>query len=153
MSKDLILASNELVNAIVNEVLRRIKEDNAQVSDEHMVAKQEESVYDQITSYLLNLGMPANLRGYHFVRLAICMCIEDVENLNYITKHLYPEIAKQFKITSSAVDRAIRTAIEKTWSRGNPNVLNKVFRHSKGNPTNKEFILTIADILKRKIDK
>ena len=95
------------------------------------------------------VGIPAHIKGYHYLRDAILMILEDGDLLNAVTKILYPTIAKRNKTTSSRVERAIRHAIEVAWSRGNPDVLNAMFSYTvstgKGKPTNSEFIALIAD--------
>ena len=103
----------------------------------------------QVTEIIHEVGIPAHIKGYHYLRDAIIMIIEDGELLNSITKILYPTIAKRNKTTSSRVERAIRHAIEVAWSRGNLEVLNAMFSYTistgKGKPTNSEFIALIAD--------
>lgn len=102
-----------------------------------------------ITSYIQQLGVPAHIKGYQYIRDAISMVIEDMEAINSITKVLYPTVAKHYNTTPSRVERAIRHAIEVAWDRGNPDVLNDFFGYtilsSKGKPTNSEFIAMIAD--------
>ena len=104
-----------------------------------------------VTNIIHEVGIPAHIKGYHYVREAIIMAVEDMESLNAITKILYPGIAKKFSTTPSRVERAIRHAIETAWSRGDVDVLNKIFgytvSHDKGKPTNSEFIAMIADRL------
>ncbi len=104
---------------------------------------------ENITAYIQQFGVPAHIKGYQYIRHAITMVIEDSENINFITKVLYPSVAKKFKTTPSRVERAIRHAIEVAWDRGNPEVLNEFFGYtilgSKGKPTNSEFIALIAD--------
>lgn len=102
-----------------------------------------------ITMYIQQLGVPAHIKGYQYIRDAIMMVIKDVEAINSITKFLYPTVAKHHNTTSSRVERAIRHAIEVAWDRGNPEILNDLFGYtilsSKGKPTNSEFIAMIAD--------
>ncbi len=102
-----------------------------------------------ITMYIQQLGVPAHIKGYQYIRDAITMVIEDMETINSITKLLYPSVAKHYNTTPSRVERAIRHAIEVAWDRGNPDVLNELFGYtilgSKGKPTNSEFIALIAD--------
>ncbi|MCI6998846.1 MAG: sporulation transcription factor Spo0A [Eubacterium sp.] len=102
-----------------------------------------------VTSIIHEIGVPAHIKGYQYLRDAIIMSVEDMEMLNSITKILYPTIAKKHQTTPSRVERAIRHAIEVAWSRGRIDTLNKVFgcrvatREDK--PTNGEFIAMIAD--------
>lgn len=102
-----------------------------------------------ITMRIQQLGVPAHIKGYQYIRDAITMVIEDMDTINSITKYLYPTVAKHYNTTASRVERAIRHAIEVAWDRGNPDVLNELFGYtiqgSKGKPTNSEFIALIAD--------
>ncbi len=106
-------------------------------------------VETNITMYIQQLGVPAHIKGYQYIRDAIGMVIEDMDAINSITKILYPTVAKHYNTTPSRVERAIRHAIEVAWDRGNPDVLNDFFGYtivsSKGKPTNSEFIAMIAD--------
>jgi len=106
----------------------------------------------KITGILHEIGVPAHIRGYHYMREAIMMAVEDLDILNYITKELYPTIAKKCNTTSSRVERAIRHAIEVAWSRGKVEVIDSMFGYTvsthKGKPTNSEFIALIADRLR-----
>ena len=102
-----------------------------------------------VTDMIHEIGVPAHIKGYQYVREAIMMSVEDVEMLGSITKILYPSIAKKFQTTSSRVERAIRHAIEVAWSRGKMETLDDLFGYTinigKGKPTNSEFIALIAD--------
>ena len=103
----------------------------------------------KVTGILHEIGVPAHIRGYHYMREAIIMSVNDMDVLNYITKELYPSIAKKCNTTPSRVERAIRHAIEVAWNRGNTETLNDLFGYTisnrKGKPTNSEFIALIAD--------
>lgn len=102
-----------------------------------------------ITNIIHSMGMPANIKGYYYIRDAIKSVMENVNNINKITKVLYPEIADKYKTISSKVERYIRTAITITFDRGNKNILEKYFdeKYITGNkrPKNSEFIAIIAD--------
>lgn len=102
-----------------------------------------------ITRIMLDLGVPAHLKGYHYLRRAILLSVDDLEIVSSVTKLLYPEIAKAFKTTDQKVERAIRNAVEVSWNRGNPEFTEGLFGYSiksgKGRPTNSEFIARIAD--------
>lgn len=106
----------------------------------------------RVTNILHEIGVPAHIRGYHYMREAIMMAIGDIDVLNYITKELYPSIAKKCNTTPSRVERAIRHAIEVAWSRGRVEVIDNLFGYTinnhKGKPTNSEFIALIADRLR-----
>lgn len=101
------------------------------------------------TDMIHEIGVPAHIKGYQYLREAIIMSVEDVEMLNSITKILYPSIAKKYQTTPSRVERAIRHAIEVAWSRGRMETLDALFGYTinigKGKPTNSEFIALIAD--------
>ncbi len=102
-----------------------------------------------VTNLIRDIGMPANVRGYNFVRKAILLALEDSDILNSITKELYPTVAKCYKTTASRVERAIRHAIEVAWQRGDIEVIHSLFgytiKNTKGKPTNGEFISLLAD--------
>ena len=105
----------------------------------------------QVTEILHQIGVPAHIKGYHYLRDSILMAIEDPEIINAVTKQLYPSVAKRYNTTSSRVERAIRHAIEVAWDRGDVDVLNSYFgytiHNTRGKPTNSEFIAMIADKL------
>lgn len=102
-----------------------------------------------ITKILLNLGVPAHLKGYHYLRTAILMSEKDMEVVSSVTKLLYPEVAKVYHTTAQKVERAIRNAIEVSWLRGNMEAMEEMFGQSadsgRGRPTNSEYIARIAD--------
>ncbi len=102
-----------------------------------------------VTDMIHEIGVPAHIKGYQYLREAIMMSVEDSEMLSSITKVLYPSIAKKYQTTSSRVERAIRHAIEVAWSRGRMETLDALFGYTintgKGKPTNSEFIALIAD--------
>ena len=102
-----------------------------------------------ITEIMLDIGVPAHLRGYHYLRDAILLSGRDMEVVSSVTKLLYPTIAKRFKTTNQKVERAIRNAIEVSWIRGNAETFEKMFGYSASSgrtrPTNSEYIARIAD--------
>jgi len=106
----------------------------------------------EVTNIIHEIGIPAHIRGYLYLRDAIMLVVKEISLLNAVTKELYPAIADKYNTTSSRVERAIRHAIELAWNRGNINYLNEVFGHTvridKGKPTNSEFIAIIADKLR-----
>lgn len=106
----------------------------------------------EITSILHEIGIPAHIKGYMYLRTAILETYLNVEFLGQITKVLYPEIARRYMTTSSRVERAIRHAIEVAWNRGNIDAIDEIFAYtisaSKAKPTNSEFIAMIADKLR-----
>ena len=105
-----------------------------------------------VTNVIHEIGIPAHIKGYQYIRRAIMMAIYDLDIMNSVTKELYPTIAENFSTTSSRVERAIRHAIELAWDRGDMDTLNNVFGYTvsqiKGKPTNSEFIAMIADKLR-----
>lgn len=105
----------------------------------------------KVTEILHQIGVPAHIKGYHYLRDSIIMAVEDPEIINAVTKQLYPSVAKRYSTTSSRVERAIRHAIEVAWDRGDVDVLNSYFgytiHNSRGKPTNSEFIAMISDKL------
>ena len=104
-----------------------------------------------VTSVIHEIGVPAHIKGYQYLREAIIIAVEDMEVINAVTKVLYPEVARRFDTTASRVERAIRHAIEVAWDRGDIETLQKYFGYTvsnaKGKPTNSEFIAMIADKL------
>ena len=106
----------------------------------------------RVTDMIHEIGIPAHIKGYHYLRDAIIMSIEDMDVQNAITKVLYPTVAKKHQTTASRVERAIRHAIEVAWSRGKLDTLDELFGYTvsngKGKPTNSEFIALIADTIR-----
>ena len=113
------------------------------------VVKPEHDLEQDVTDMIHEIGVPAHIKGYQYLREAIMMAVEDIDMLNSITKVLYPTIAKKYQTTPSRVERAIRHAIEVAWSRGRMETLDALFSYTintgKGKPTNSEFIALIAD--------
>ena len=105
-----------------------------------------------ITDILHQIGVPAHIKGYHYLRDSIIMSVRHPEIINAVTKELYPSVAKKYETTPSRVERAIRHAIEVAWDRGDVDVLNSYFgytiHNSRGKPTNSEFIAMISDRLR-----
>lgn len=118
-------------------------------------AEDEDSRLEMIVTDIIHqIGIPAHIKGYHYLREAIILSIKDPEMLESITKILYPSVAAEFSTTPSRVERAIRHAIETAWDRGDVDVLNGMFGYTisvgKGKPTNSEFIALITDNLRLK---
>ena len=111
----------------------------------------------RVTENLHLIGVPAHIKGYHYLREAIILAIENPDIINSVTKELYPTVSKKFSSTPSRVERAIRHAIEVAWDRGDVDVLTEFFgytiHNAKGKPTNSEFIAMIADKLRLKIKR
>lgn len=114
--------------------------------------KNEAELELRVTKMIHEVGVPAHIKGYQYLRDAIMMTVDDMNIINAITKVLYPTVARHYSTTSSRVERAIRHAIEVAWDRGDVEVLQKVFGYTvsqtKGKPTNSEFISMLADRLR-----
>ena len=129
---------------------------NSVANSERSLSASEEALdlETEITSIIHEIGVPAHIKGYMYLREAITMVVNDIELLSAITKELYPSIAKKYNTTASRVERAIRHAIEVAWARGQVEAINRLFGYTvcneKGKPTNSEFIAIIADKLRLK---
>jgi len=125
---------------------------NRVTSKEKKEEKRKQDLEASITNIIHEIGVPAHIKGYMYLREAITMVYHDIELLGSITKVLYPDIAKKFNTTASRVERAIRHAIEVAWSRGNIDSISALFGYtvsiSKAKPTNSEFIAMVADHLR-----
>lgn len=135
------------------------EEENSKIENRIIPLKAPESepvnIEMMVTEIIHEIGIPAHIKGYQYLRHAIIMVIDNLDIINSITKELYPTVAKDFNTTPSRVERAIRHAIEVAWDRGDTEVLNSFFGYtianSKGKPTNSEFIAMIADKLRLQI--
>lgn len=128
-----------------------------QAAEEKRPEESAEKVYDleqDVTDIIHEIGVPAHIKGYQYLREAIMMSVREPSMISSITKVLYPTIAQQFQTTPSRVERAIRHAIEVAWSRGRMETLDALFGYTvntgKGKPTNSEFIALIADRIRLK---
>ncbi len=125
-------------------------------SNDLLFSKNNVDLNVKITEVMHNLGIPAHIKGYLYIREAVELVIKDIEFLGAITKKLYPAVAEKFDSKPSRVERAIRHAIEVVWARGNTDVLNEYFASTVGEngnkPTNSQFIARIADKLKLEIE-
>ncbi len=149
---------------ILEEIVSVIKETNLEINSRiektntgarEIVIYQEEDndseigLQKEVTLILQELGVPAHIKGYQYLRTSIILAVETPGVLEAITKVLYPDVAKEYETTPSRVERAIRHAIEVAWNRGKVETLNKYFSYTispcKGKPTNSEFIAMIAD--------
>lgn len=117
--------------------------------------KNQENLEALVTNVIHEIGVPAHIKGYQYLREAIMMVVQDIDIINQITKMLYPEIAERYHTTPSRVERAIRHAIEVAWARGKNDAVESIFGYTvsaaKGKPTNSEFIAMIADKLRLEI--
>ncbi|MDD6331578.1 MAG: sporulation transcription factor Spo0A [Clostridium sp.] len=145
---------NQILKRRMKQLLRREQEEEAvlELGEDLASYERERSLEGEVTDIIREIGIPAHIKGYQYIREGIMMAVEDPNMLNYITKLLYPAIAKKYKTTSSSVERAIRHAIEVAWSRGKMDVIQELFGYTihagKGKPTNSEFIALIADKLR-----
>ena len=147
--------NNEMVlNRIkhANQVIRHELKPQASAVGAVMDNRSEPNLEGRVTDMIHEIGIPAHIKGYHYLRDAIIMAVEDMDVLNAITKVLYPTVAKKHQTTASRVERAIRHAIEVAWSRGKLDTLDDLFGYTvsngKGKPTNSEFIALIADTIR-----
>lgn len=129
----------------------KLPEGKAERVEIRMQKQPEKSLESVVTEIIHEIGIPAHIKGYQYLREAIILTINDMDIINAVTKVLYPDVAKKFGTTPSRVERAIRHAIEVAWDRGDVEVLQKFFGYTvsniKGKPTNSEFIAMIADRL------
>lgn len=139
------------------EVIYEIRDKKMQVNKSRVLKSlslndDKADIDSEITSILHEIGVPAHIRGYQYIRESINLVYNDIEILNGITKILYPTVATKYKTTASRVERAIRHAIEVAWIRGNIDVITDIFSYTisynKSKPTNSEFIAMIADRLR-----
>lgn len=111
----------------------------------------------RVTAIMHEIGVPAHIKGYNYLRYAILLAVSNGDLINAVTKELYPQVAVKFNTTASRIERAIRHAIELAWDRGDLEVLQKWFgwtvSNTKGKPTNSEFIAMIADKLRLEVQK
>ena len=131
-------------------ISREIKKQYIDISPEE--TKNAENLEALVTNVIHEVGVPAHIKGYQYLREAIIMVVTNTDMINQITKQLYPDIAMKYHTTSSRVERAIRHAIEVAWGRGRQEVVERIFGYTvsaaKGKPTNSEFIAMIADKLR-----
>lgn len=145
---------NETVLNRIKYIKGEVQHDNSKVKATVINQKDapENNLESQVTNMIHEIGIPAHIKGYHYLRDAIMMAVNDMDVLNAITKILYPTVAKKYQTTSSRVERAIRHAIEVAWSRGKIDILDELFGYTvsngKGKPTNSEFIALVADTIR-----
>lgn len=130
------------------------KDMKGEAAREH-IASSEPDLELMITEIIHQIGVPAHIKGYHYVRESIMLAVREPEIINSVTKQLYPTVAKKFETTASRVERAIRHAIEVAWDRGDVDTLNSYFGYTihngRGKPTNSEFVAMIADKLRLRL--
>lgn len=139
-------------SSLVERIMRLMAKRTDRVIRKKVAPTGHNDLESQVTKIIHQIGVPAHIKGYQYLRTAILMTIEDNEVINSVTKILYPSVAKQYQTTSSRVERAIRHAIEVAWDRGDVDTLNAYFgytiQNTRGKPTNSEFIAMIADNLR-----
>ncbi len=153
---------NERIYKVINDLINQNKEFQIMITVPSTVQKEKKvnvpavqipqqphDLEKDVTDMIHNIGVPAHIKGYQYLREAIIMSVRDPLMISSITKILYPTIAKKFQTTPSRVERAIRHAIEVAWSRGKMETLDQLFGYTintgKGKPTNSEFIALISD--------
>lgn len=143
--------NNQMLLERIKSVRNMTRGSDRKCEDGHAETVSGENLETRVTNMLHEIGIPAHIKGYHYLRDAIIMAVNDMDVLNAITKILYPTVAKKYQTTSSRVERAIRHAIEVAWSRGKLDTLDELFGYTvstgKGKPTNSEFIALIADTI------
>ena len=131
-------------------ITRETKQQYVEIANKDV--KSEDNLEALVTNIIHEVGVPAHIKGYQYLREAIIMVVNDIDVINQITKSLYPKIALKFNTTPSRVERAIRHAIEVAWGRGDQKTVENIFGYTvnalKGKPTNSEFIAMIADKLR-----
>lgn len=145
----------KFIARILERILEKYyREKQQRIQRDGMTEEQKQFLFDSelendITNLIREIGIPAHIKGYQYIREGIVMSVKDPEMLNYITKFLYPTIASQYRTTTSSVERAIRHAIEVAWNRGKLDSMEELFGYNvnsgKGKPTNSEFIALLAD--------
>ena len=139
-------------NESVLERIKHMQEETENIQGQIFEETKELSLETMVTELLHEIGIPAHIKGYHYLRDSIMMSIEENDMLSAVTKILYPTVAKKHQTTSSRVERAIRHAIEVAWSRGKLDTLEELFGYTvstgKGKPTNSEFIALVADTIR-----
>jgi two-component system response regulator (stage 0 sporulation protein A) len=146
-------ALKPLPRSILIDRIRSLRAQN--VTPAKMYQSQLGNLLSEVTSMLHDIGVPAHIKGYQYLREAIIMSVNDMEVINAVTKILYPSVAKKYQTTPSRVERAIRHAIEVAWDRGDVEEIQHIFGYTvsniKGKPTNSEFIAMLADNLSLKL--
>lgn len=136
-------------DTLCNRIITLARDNGLRIKEKKPLTEVELEV--MVTEILHQIGVPAHVKGYQYVRTSIVLAIMDREIINHITKELYPTVAKKYGSTATRVERAIRHAIELAWDRGDVDVLNSYFGYTihnqKGKPTNSEFVAMIADRL------
>lgn len=152
---DLCLLKPVNINSLCEHIQSIVSRKNQEIPAAAMQqGEQTPDIETQVTQIIHQIGVPAHIKGYQYLRTAILLTIKDSDIINSVTKVLYPSVAKKYQTTTSRVERAIRHAIEVAWDRGDVDTLNSYFgytiQNNRGKPTNSEFIAMIADNLRLK---
>lgn len=143
------LVNKPIISSGTGLALKEVKSPYVNIGNQ---ASREELLEIKVTNIIHDIGVPAHIKGYQYLRDGIIMVVDNIEVINQITKQLYPDLAKKYKTTPSRVERAIRHAIEVAWGRGQLETVEAIFGYTvnsnKGKPTNSEFIAMIADKLR-----
>lgn len=162
-----IAKDNEKIYRVINDLISQNKEFQIMITVPSAIQKEKRAeipivqipkephdLEKEVTDMIHDIGVPAHIKGYQYLREAIIMSVQDPLMISSVTKILYPTIAKKFQTTPSRVERAIRHAIEVAWSRGKMETLDQLFGYTintgKGKPTNSEFIALISDKIRLK---
>ena len=150
---DLCLLKPYNIESLCRHILSLSATRNGECESDELIERSPD-MESQVTKIIHQIGVPAHIKGYQYLRTAILITVNDGEVINSVTKILYPTVAKQYQTTTSRVERAIRHAIEVAWDRGDIDTLNSYFGYTiqtnRGKPTNSEFIAMIADNLRLK---
>lgn len=142
----------ERIRDLVDDIRRSEIEKAIPIPIVNTIMDEDVRIEFKVTEILHQIGVPAHIKGYHYLRDSIVMSVENSDIINAVTKQLYPSVAKRFSTTPSRVERAIRHAIEVAWDRGDIDILNSYFGYTihndRGKPTNSEFIAMISDKLR-----
>lgn len=145
---------DSLCEHISSLVANRSKNGEMVLGSSSQTSERTPDIETQVTKIIHQIGVPAHIKGYQYLRTAILLTVKDSDIINSVTKVLYPSVAKKYQTTTSRVERAIRHAIEVAWDRGDVDTLNSYFgytvQNNRGKPTNSEFIAMIADNLRLK---
>lgn len=151
---DICLLKPYNIESLCRHILSLSATRNGTVENDEEASRRSPDMEAQVTKIIHQIGVPAHIKGYQYLRTAILLTVNDGEIINSVTKILYPSVAKQYQTTTSRVERAIRHAIEVAWDRGDIDTLNSYFGYTiqtnRGKPTNSEFIAMIADNLRLK---
>ena len=150
---DLCLLKPYNIESLCRHILSLAATRNGESDGDELIERSPD-MESQVTKIIHQIGVPAHIKGYQYLRTAILLTVNDGEIINSVTKILYPTVAKHYQTTTSRVERAIRHAIEVAWDRGDIDTLNSYFGYTiqtnRGKPTNSEFIAMIADNLRLK---